>query len=316
MAEKKAASKFLETSYFGLVIGLFVFCLLFALNFGTVLITQIEQKMLDFNFRLKNTVTATQRPGGRLVRPGQPAHLPRHPDRRHRRQSPGAVRQMALPALAACGPLNAFSRIKNQAERERALFHDVFFIEPSETPEDDALLVSCIKNNGRVFLETVLTLDENPPGTAKEFFGRQQALYDNVGQDHEYHGRLAQGQHVPRPDSPLKPYAIATHGYGHANFLADEDQVYRRQPLVAKLSELEEEIPLDQLTVDQHLDRANFERLAWIDKSNISHDIPYPLTAGVLDEPQAADAGERAAESGGVRGRQDQEVLLRGSQVP
>ena len=46
--------------------------------------------------------------------------------------------------------INAFSRIKNQGERERALFIDVFFSEPSEVPEDDALLVSSIKSNARV----------------------------------------------------------------------------------------------------------------------------------------------------------------------
>ena len=60
MAEKKAASKLLETKYFGLVIGLLVFLLLFALSSGTVLISNIEQKMLDLNFRLKNTITRTR----------------------------------------------------------------------------------------------------------------------------------------------------------------------------------------------------------------------------------------------------------------
>ena len=60
MAEKKAASKILETRYFGLVIGLLVFLLLFALSAGTVLVRSIEQKMLDLNFRLKNTISSTR----------------------------------------------------------------------------------------------------------------------------------------------------------------------------------------------------------------------------------------------------------------
>ncbi len=283
MAEKKGTSKFLETRYFGLIIGVFLFCLLISQNIGTNLITQIDQKMLDFNFRLKNTVTATNvQEGVSFVQPNPKIS----PDILIIGIDDKALARFGrwpFPRRRHADLVNAFSRIKNQADRERALFLDVFFIEPSETAEDDALLVSSIKNNGRVFLETVLTLDENPPGTAKEFFGRQQALYDNAGKITNITGDWLKVSTFLGTDSPLKPYAIATHGYGHANFLADQDQVYRRQPLVAKLSELEEEIPLDQLTVDQRLDRTNFERLAWIDKSNISHDIPYPLTAGALE---------------------------------
>lgn len=282
VAVRKGTSKFLETRYFGLVIGLLVFGLLIALRFGTILVTQVDQKMLDFNFRLKNTIGATNVQEGVSVVQANPRISPDIMIIGIDDKALARFGRWPFPRRRHADLVNAFARIKNQGDRERALFLDVFFIEPSETAEDDAMLVSSIKNNGRVFLETVLTLDENPPGTAKEFFGRQDALYENVGKITTIKGDWLKVSTFFGVDSPLKPYASATHGYGHANFLADPDQVYRRQPLVAKLSELEEEIPLDQLAVDRTLDRANFERLAWIDKSNIPHDIPYPLTPAVI----------------------------------
>jgi adenylate cyclase len=282
VAEKKGTSKFLETRYFGLVIGLLVFVLLTALTFGTILITQIDQKLLDFNFRLKSTIHATNVQEGVSVVQANP------------RISPDImIIGIDDKALARFGRwpfarrrhadlVNAFARIKNQGDRERALFLDIFFIEPSETPEDDALLVSSMKQNGRVFLETVLSLEANPPGTDQEFYGREDVLNQSVGKITNIKGDWLKVSTFFGVDSPLKPYGRAIHGYGHANFLNDSDEVYRRQPLVAKLSELIAEIPLDELSIDIPLDRTNFERLAWVDKSNVSHEVPYPLTASVL----------------------------------
>jgi len=158
----------------------------------------------------------------------------------------------------------------------------VFFIEPDKVAEDDALLVQSIRANGRVFLETVFTLGENPPGTDEEFFGRQDEIASRLGTITRITGDWVKVNTFLGLQSPLKPYGRAAYGYGHANFLEDPDQVYRRQPLVVKLSRLVEEIPLEALTVDQPLDRAGFERLAWIDKQSLTHDVPWPLTAAVL----------------------------------
>jgi adenylate cyclase len=63
--------------------------------------------------------------------------------------------------------------------------------------------------------------------------------------------------------------------------------VYRRQPLVTRLLELQKEIPLDQLTVNEPLDTAGFEHLAWIDTNNVTHDVPHPLTPAVLKDLNA-----------------------------
>ena len=82
---------------------------------------------------------------------------------------------------------------------------------------------------------------------------------------------------------PLEPYAKAAYGYGHANFKEDHDDVYRRQPLLAKSSKLVDTIKLDDLTVDYPVNEIKFERLSWSDKYGIKHNIEYPLTKGVIN---------------------------------
>ena len=240
--------------------------------------------MLDLNFRLKNSVTRTRVQEGVSVLQANPRISPDILIVGIDDKALARFGRWPFPRYRHADLADSFARIRNQAERERALFIDVFFIEPSATPEDDALLVSSIKNNGRVFLETVLTEEENPPGTDEEFFGRQEILDSRIGTLTNVQGDWLQVSPFLGLQSPLKPYSRATYGFGHANFLPDADQVYRRQPLVARLLRLQKEIPLDQLTVDEPLDRAGFEHLAWIDKNNVTHDIAYPLTAAVLKD--------------------------------
>jgi adenylate cyclase len=284
MAEKKAASKILETRYFGLIIGVLVFLLLFALSSGTVLVRSLEQKMLDLNFRFKNTVSSTRVQEGVSVVQSNPRISPDILIVGIDDKSLDRFGRWPFPRYRHADLINAFSRIKNEGERERALFIDIFFSEPSEVAEDDALLVSSIRNSNRVFLETVLLPGENAPQTEDEFFAREDVLSSHIGSISNIKGDWLNvstfyGLEAP----PLKPYAAATYGYGHANFLGDGDQIYRRQPLVAKLSHLVKEIPLDELTAAEPVDRANFEHLSWIDKNNGIHDVPYPLTAGAIE---------------------------------
>jgi adenylate cyclase len=291
MAEKRAANRILETRYFGLVIGLLVFLLLFALSSGTVLVKSIEQKMLDLNFRFKSTVSGSRAQEGVTVLQNNPRISPDILIVGIDDKSLDRFGRWPFPRYRHADLVNSFSRIKNQGDRERALFIDVFFSEPSEVPEDDALLVSAIKANSRVFLETVLLPGENAPQTDEagtsapglEFFGRENVLSTHIGSITNIKGDWSNvSTFYGLEAAPLKPYGAATSGYGHANFLGDGDQIYRRQPLVVKLSQLVKEIPLDALTTAEPVDRASFEHLSWIDKTNGIHQVPYPLTASVL----------------------------------
>jgi adenylate cyclase len=291
MAIKKGTSKLFETRYFGLIIGVLVFLLLLLLSTGTVIVKSLEQKMLDLNFRWKNSISSTRVQEGVSVVQGNPRISPDIVIVGIDDKALDRFGRWPFPRYRHADMINAFSRIKNQAERESSLFIDVFFAEPSEKPEDDALLVSSIKANQRVFLETVLLTGENAPQTEEEYYARQDILYARMGTITNITGDWLKvntfyGLEAP----PLKPYGNATYRYGHANFLDDGDQIYRRQPLVAKLSQLVKEIPLDELTPAEPIDRKGFEHLSWVDKSNVMHDVPYPLTERVIAELKGAMA--------------------------
>lgn len=282
----KKYSKVFETKYFGLIIGLLVFLLLTAFMEGTVLIDNIELNVLDLNFRLKNIGRRTRIQEGVTLEKKNPniSHdilIVGIDDR-----SLDRFGRWPFPRYTEANLINAFSRIKNQEERERALFLDIFFVEPSNEAEDDALLVESIEQNGRVYLETILTRSENPPGTEEEYFGRQEIMYQNFGKITNIKGDWTEIETFHGMFPPLKPYARATHGYGHPNFVEDNDEVYRKQPLIVKSAVFIEEFRLDDLTADDLTEQEylNFTRLAWIDMDNILHDVSFPLTDEVLTD--------------------------------
>ncbi|MBA7649902.1 hypothetical protein ES703_57701 [subsurface metagenome] len=280
----KKGLKILETRYFGLIIGVLVFLLLFALSSGTVLISNIELNVLDLNFRLKNIVRRTRVQEGVTLERRNPKISPDILIVAIDDRSLDRFGRWPFPRYTHANLAASFSRIKNQNERENALFFDIFFIEPALAAEDDALLVSNIQQNGRVFLETILTRATNPPGTEEEYFARQDIMYNSYGSITNIKGDWTKIETFHGLYPPLKPYARATYGYGHPNFVEDADEVYRRQPLIVKSARELAEIPLDELSPAdlRPEERKDFVRLAWTDKNNIRHDVPYPITEKVL----------------------------------
>ncbi len=285
MAKKRA--KILETKNFGLFIGIFIFIifalLLWAAEFN--LLTSLELKMLDIHFNFKNVRSTSQ-----VTKEGVTEEY-RNPE-----ISPDLLivgidfrtlstfGRWPFPRYRHADLMNSFARIRNQEERERALFLDVFFIEPDEKePYNDVLLISAIEENGRVFLETVL--DETPPSSdiAQDYFRRQELLYETYGKITNIEGDWKNMRYFLGLQPPLQPYSRATHGYGHANFLADTDKIYRKHALVAKSSVLLEEFRLEELTSETPVNDENFERLAWFDRDGRMHNIEYPHTPEVIE---------------------------------
>lgn len=277
MAKKKGRIKILEPKYFGLLIGLVVFLLVFAIGERTVLISNTEFKVLDFNFRLKNVVREENVQEGVSVKKLNPNISPAILIIGIDDQSLSRLGKWPFPRYEEANLANAFTRIVNQDERELALFMDIFFIEPDRVAEDDAVLVDAIKENQKVFLETVLTREAGTGASSEEFFERQAILNERYGTVTNVSGDWTEVNSYRGVLPPLKPYARATHGYGHAVFEDDDDEVFRRQPLVVRYSRLLEEIPLDELSPDTPVDRSKFEHFVWLDKENIYHNVPYPL---------------------------------------
>jgi adenylate cyclase len=280
----KKRAKFLEAKYFGLVIGVFIILLTLGITQNTTIIDNLETKVLDIHFRYKNLfLNETIQEGVSIVE-----HNPNI--------SPDILivgidfktltkfGKWPFPRFTHTYLINTLARISNPNERERALFLDIFFIEPDSIAINDAILLDSIKSSGRVFLETLLDEIPPPPATGNEFFLRQSVLYSNYGEILNIIGDWEDMLSFPGIQAPLQPYGAATRGYGHANYVKDLDEVYRRQPLVGKSSQLLEEINLIDLKKDYTIDSLIFQRLTWEDKKGNVHNIEYPLTDKIIED--------------------------------
>ncbi len=156
---------------------------------------------------------------------------------------------------------------------------------------------SAIAASGRVFLETVLQREEFPEVDGTGPFERHAILEERFGGLAHVSGDWKQVDSFLGLKPPLLPYTLATHGYGHANFVQDDDQVYRRAALVTRASRLIEEIPLDQLTLETTVDTAGYERLSWRDIHNVEHDIDWPPGGSTTRAEEQAEALEKLRKS-------------------
>ena len=284
MAKSRRRAKILETKFFGLIIGAVVVLIFFAIGNYTSLLRSLELRITDLQFTLKNQVSKTNVQVGVSVVQRNPKISP---DILIVGLDPTSLEKFGRfpwPRYREADFLNGFTRIKDQSQRERAIFLDIFFVEPDSNAYDDALLVDAIKNNGRVFLETVL--DDHPTltNTSPEYIAREDALAAKDGEITHVSGDWQEMRPFLGVEPPLIPYGEAAAGYGHANYIQDRDAVYRRQILVAKYAQSIREIPLSQLTPQTTIDVKNFHRLAWVDRKGDFHNIPYPLTAAAIGE--------------------------------
>ncbi|MCX7787166.1 MAG: CHASE2 domain-containing protein [Spirochaetes bacterium] len=285
MADRWSRRAFFATRNFGIVIGILVILFLLLLNWLTLIPERLELKVLDLHFNLKNITS------GKRIQEGV-SLTTRNPD-----ISPdililgidfNSLTQLGkwpFPRYRHAQLLHSFARIQNQDERERALFLDIFFIEPDSKAYDDAILVESIRQNGRVFLETVLDFQFPPPGMEGEFFARQETLVKTFGEIRNVKGDWHRMPAFYGVQPPLKPFSKASRGYGHANFLSDYDSVYRRQPLVARFSLLQGTLYWEDLSVGTvPLDPSRFEWIGWADRDGKEHPIPFPLTSEGLSQ--------------------------------
>ncbi|MGA2545021.1 MAG: adenylate/guanylate cyclase domain-containing protein [Rectinemataceae bacterium] len=276
MAKKRA--KFLETRTFGFVIAAAVIGLILAFTYGTGMLQTLELKANDANFRLK----LAQK--GKTVQEGST-----YSEKNTKTSEDILIVGIDFNSLTKYGRwpfprsrhadlVNAFARIKDQSSRESAILLDILFADPNQDPAEDKLLSETIAKSGRVFLETQLKADTNETTTAADFAARSQILADRLGTIVKIKGDWRKTSPFLSVEPPLADYARAAAGYGHANFIPDPDEVFRRQPLVARLSSLVDTLRLDSLTPGYTVDSSKFERLSWMDKNGDFHDIDTPLT--------------------------------------
>lgn len=278
----KKRSKIFETKVFAFIIGAIIFVLMMVLSQFTAVFTSIENSMLDVYFNYRNLRQGRNIQEGVSYREHNPQISPDILIVGIDFKALDRFGKWPFPRWREADLIKSFSRIRNQNERERSLFLDVFFIEPDKDAIYDGMVVEAMKESGRVFLETVL--DEVPPPAAsgEEYFERQQALYDSGGELLNIKGDWREMPAFYGLQPPLKPYARAAYGYGHANFNKDRDGIYRRQALVAKSSVLVNTLRLDELTPAYPVDHDAYQRLAWEDKDGLIRNVEHPLTAESL----------------------------------
>ncbi|HRY82038.1 MAG TPA: CHASE2 domain-containing protein, partial [Spirochaetia bacterium] len=280
MAKKRP--KILDARWFGLIIGGMVLGIFLLLNYQTGLLAKLELKVLDTFFILKTTQEKKTLQEGTV-----------QTDRDVKISEDILIVGVDTSSLSRYGNwpfprrvhadlVNSFARIKNQDNRERSLFLDIFFIDPDRNPANDALLVDSIEKSGRVFLETVLMPSQSLAAEEAGLEVRQEVLYDSWGAIRTIGGDWKSVPGFYGYEPPLEPYGRASRGYGHANFIADADKIYRRQPLVIKSSVLMEILRLDELGPGYTVNEKEMERLAWQDDRGEFHTIEVPLTAESL----------------------------------
>ena len=274
----KKRAKFLETRVFGFVIAVIVALAVAGLNYGTGIIHPLELKTLDKHFTLKLSTR------GRTLQEGSV-----YAEKSLKVSEDIMIVGIDFNTLSNYGKwpfprwrhadlINAFSRIQDQTQRESSLFLDIFLVDKDPNPADDDVLLKSMKASKKVYLETILSYDNDTSAFADEMSAREKKLFDSLGTIKKVSGPWKDMDSYLSSEPPLPMYIEATAGYGHANFSPDPDQIYRHQPMVAKASTIIEEIKFDDLKPGYKVDEANYERLAWLDKNGLYHTIPMPIT--------------------------------------
>ncbi|MDP3129895.1 MAG: CHASE2 domain-containing protein [Bacillota bacterium] len=285
MAKKRA--KFLETRIFGFAIAAAVIGLIFLIDSTTGLIANLELKTVDSHFRLKDA----QR--GKTIQEGTI-----HAEKAAKISEDILIVGVDFNTLSRYGKwpfartkhadlVNAFSRIRDQDARENTVLLDFLFIDPDLDSAQDQALADAIATSGRVFLETSLKGTTNETATSADFEARDALLYERLGTISSVTGDWRKMPAFYSSEPPLAEYSMAAQGYGHANYLGDTDNIFRRQPMVARASELVEMYNLDDLIAGFTVDSAQFERLAWMATDGTYHDIKTPLTEKTLSSLRA-----------------------------
>lgn len=293
----------LQPRYFGLGIALVIAVLVTAINWGTPLLERVELRIIDLHFQLKDTGAREQVQEGVTVAQRNPfisndimiVGIDPH--------TLSEIGRWPFPRDEHARLLQSFSRISDQNRRERALFFDIFFVEPGAEQEDRQLHEAMLEYD-RAFLGTILERRAPAAGLRSELFERQNTLLEAGGTITAVKGdTTAMPSHFGL-QPPIHEIGSAAGGYGHAIMSDDDDQVYRRQAMVSKSSELIRTVALDELSPGSDPTAGRHQRLVWFDRGGGEHTVPLPLdddALGRLRSEMDDSAPRRSAEDGSRR---------------
>ena len=268
---RKSRSRFFATKNFSIIIALIIFAIFTIMGPDFFIFRNLQLAVLDFHFFNRHSQSFRQVQSGVTV---QNFNTAVHPDILILGVDDRSLADFGswpFPRYRHADLLNTFTRIKDTADRESAVFLDFFFIEPSTDDVSDALLYESILENDRVFLETVLTVDETPTALADEFYQRQQSISEKHAPISEINGDWMSLPLFGGFSPPLKPLGAAMAGYGHANLIAHSDGKFRSMPLLARSTKFIESWELEYFVENYETllsASGRFHRLVWFDKTN------------------------------------------------
>lgn len=283
--QKPWIHRFLEAKNFGFVIGLLLMALLTFWQYSGLFNTfqNLDQRMTDVFFWFKSIYNPTKVQQGVSVEARNPLI---HPDiliLGVESRTLAAHGRWPFPRWVYADLAKSLSRIQDSQARENSLFLDIFFVEPERETANDILLTEGFVENGRVFLETILERAAPAFESAEDYWNRHEVLFEQTGKIQNVTGSWEDMDTFLGLSPPLSYLSRTLAGYGHANFLSDDDETYRRQRLVAKSTRVLEEIPLPNLQTDLSDYTSRYIRYTWEDRQGKIHTVPSPLTSDILD---------------------------------
>jgi adenylate cyclase len=282
----KFKRKFLNLRFFSFVLGAMVFLILSLVAWASPfhLFQRWDRELRDVFFQLRDVASPKQISSGVVFQ------------KQNHRVSPAivivGVDDQSLDQLGRwpfersveADFLNSFTRISNPSERENSILLDFFFFDRSRDPENDYLLESAIQHNKKVVLESAVDFPTMDFQEQQLQYSRQEVFWKKNPELLKVDGNWQTMPSFWTLYADLKPFALAAASYGQATFVADQDKVFRRQVLVAKVTRILQETPLKELRPDLSNYTQNFQRYAWLDKSGHLETLPAPLTVQVISD--------------------------------
>ena len=260
------------------MIGLIVFLLFFGFSYVIDSFDNIETKVMDLHFNLKDTWKEQSRIGG-ITRENRSFKLSDDiviigVDNK----SLEMYGRWPFPRRVHADLLNSFTRIKDQKQRESAVLLDFLFNETADRAFEDVILLDSIRENDNISLQTLhtrLPINSSDQNALKERF---QMLLGNYGEIQNIQGDLSEVVPNYGIESPLIPYGEAIDSYGHATYKEDYDKTYRRLQVVSRYSFPVNDYIFSELKPGMDLGIKGKGHLAWENKNGILESVEIPLS--------------------------------------
>jgi adenylate cyclase len=284
MATARNRPKILETRYFGFVIAALIIALMALLTYSTGIMESFELRLQDSYFRWKTLAQSKALQVGSLY---SEKNIKISDDLLIVGIDEDTLQKFGrwpFPRSRHADLINVFSRIKDQGQRESSFLLDIFFFENADDKANDQALSDAMKQSGKVYVESEFGLAATDVSSTDEMRARQDLLVQRFGSIRNVKGDWQDMISFQSEEAPLAAFTDMAKGYGHATFIPDHDNIFRKQPLIAKFARPVETVRLDSIQAGYKVDESSYERLAWMDRDGFYHNVPSPVTAAVLAE--------------------------------